>query len=74
MMKRDLSIWTSEELPAGCSARNFGYAVRRFYIEEHGAVPEVTLECELSSGARTPNCGSANVTDHIYTVRVPRSI
>ena len=74
MMKKDLSIYNTVDIASGCSAREFEYAIRKFYLGEYDAMTEVTLECELTSGERTTNCGSANVTDHIYTIKLQKSI
>ena len=64
----------SSAVDAGCSADDLKNTIKGYYNKQFRVTPEVTLECELDDKTITPDCTSDNVAEHIYTIKVPKSI
>lgn len=66
--------WQSDEIAAGCAPGELKKKIKGYYKDHFGTEPTVTLECGLNDGTLTPDCTHVNVTEHVYTIEVPKSI
>lgn len=74
MVKEDLEYFKSEEIVAGGSAKQLRDGIKKFYKDQFGVDPVVTLECEVDDGTIDSTCSHVNVTDHVYQISIPKSI
>ena len=74
MLKRNLEYFKSDLISAGCNAKDLKNKIKGYYKDQFGAEPNISLECELNDGNMTADCSHVNVTEHVYTIKVPKSI
>lgn len=73
-LKENLEYFRTAEIVSGTSANEMRNKIKGYYKNQFGVDPLVSLECELADLSRTADCSNPNVTQHLYTITVPKSI
>ena len=74
LLKEDLEYWRSDNIVAGCSANSMKDKIKGFYKDQFKVDPNVSLSCELFDGTPAASCDEVDVTDHVYTIEMTKSI
>lgn len=74
MLKEDQEYFKTDEINAGCSADTLKKRIAGYYKGNNWGDPGVTLECGKSDATLTSDCSEPDVVEHIYTIKVNKSI
>ena len=74
MLKENQEYFKSDLMNAGCSADTLKKMIAGYYKGNDWGEPGVTLECGKSDGTMTSDCSEPDVAEHIYTIKVNKSI